>query len=120
MHLGGLRPPGKVRLGTDDLRQRLQRETTLGLHGLHGVEVRDVSIGQRFIGQGPEPLGWLELRRVRGQPVQMHPCGNGHLRTHMPARAVAHEEDLLALPRTHRLGELCQGNRERGDRDRGE
>jgi hypothetical protein len=53
VYLGGLRPPMKVGVGTDDLRHGLERETTLGLDGLHGVEVGEVTIGQWGIGQGP-------------------------------------------------------------------
>lgn len=74
-------------------------------------------IGQWFMGQGPSPLSGLSLRRIWGQHGPLHPCRDLQLWAHMPARAVAHQEDRLAVPSAHRLGECGEDHRERLDGD---
>ncbi len=49
----------KARMGTDQRRLRLEREAAWRLHVLQSIQVWEVPIGQRLIGQGPQPLGWL-------------------------------------------------------------
>jgi hypothetical protein len=49
----------------------LECETVLRLRFLPCVEILEVAVGQRFVGQRPQTFGGLQLRRVRRQPVQM-------------------------------------------------
>jgi hypothetical protein len=46
-------PPVKAGIGTDNLRLRLEREATLRLRILQCIQVLEVPIGQRLIGQRP-------------------------------------------------------------------
>jgi hypothetical protein len=43
----------------------LQCETPLSLHLLQFIEILEVAVGQRFVGQRPQTFGRLQLRRVR-------------------------------------------------------
>jgi hypothetical protein len=99
--LTDLWPPLKVGVGTNHLRHRLQRETALGLDRLQSLEILKVAIGKRVIGQWPQALRRLQLWGIRRQQVAVHPGGELYLWAHMPARPVAHQEDLLALPGAH-------------------
>jgi hypothetical protein len=92
----------------------------LYLHLLEFIEVVEMPVGQGFIGKRPQPLGWLQFRRVRGQKMQVHPGRSLHLGACMPPGPIKHQEDLFAGPCADGLGKLVQGERERGDRDGGE
>jgi hypothetical protein len=113
-------PPMKVGVGTNHFRHRLQRETALGLDRLQSFEILKVAIGERFIGQRPQALCRLQLWGLRRQQGEVHPGGELYLWAHMPARPVAHQEDLFAPPGAHGLGEFGEGYREGHDRDGGQ
>ena len=59
--LGGLRPPVKPGIGTDDLRCPWELETALHLSVLQLVQVADVAIGSGLMRERPQPLGGLQL-----------------------------------------------------------
>jgi hypothetical protein len=107
-------------LPADHLRGCLQAETTLCLDVLACVQITEMAMGQGCIGQRPSPFGRWPLGRVRGQNVQMEPCWHLHLRAEMPSGPVEPQEDLLALPRSHGVRQLRQGQRQGREGDRGQ
>jgi hypothetical protein len=106
-------PPGKLGIGADDRRHPLERATAFHLPILEFVDVVDVAIGHRLVRQRPQTLGGLPLGRIRRQEMHMDPRGRLPLGTHMPAGTVEDQQDLLAVPRAHRVGELAERERER-------
>jgi hypothetical protein len=95
-------------IGTDDLRYPLEFKTALHLSVLQFVQVAEGAIGSCLIRERPQSLGGLQLGCIRRQDMHMHPCRHLHLRTHMPAGTVEYQQDLLALARAHRVGELAE------------
>lgn len=61
----------KIGVRPHHLWRGLECETVLRLRFLPCVEILEVAVGQRFVGQRPQTFGGLQLRRVRRQPVQM-------------------------------------------------
>jgi hypothetical protein len=92
----------------------------LYLYLLQFVEVMKMLVGQGFIGEGPQPLGWLQFGRVRGQEVHMYSRRQVHLAAHMPTRSIKHQQYLFACSCAYGLAKLVQGQRERGYRHSGE
>jgi hypothetical protein len=110
----------KIGVGTDDLRHPLERAAAFHLPVLQFVHVAEVAIGQCLVRQRPQSLGWLQLGRIRGQEVHMNSRGQLHPGTHMPASTVEYQQDLLAVSRAHRVGELAERERERRQRHGGQ
>lgn len=65
------------------------------LNGLQLVDVGEMPIDQRRIGELPQVFTRLEFGRVGRQKQQMHLVGNHQIQAGMPARAIEHEHDLL-------------------------
>lgn len=88
----------EVGVAANEIGLLLKGETALGLHRLEGIEVLEASVGERFVGQGPETLRWLELWRVGGQRDEMdalrHPDGHPG----MPAGSIEHEGNPFLCP----------------------
>ena len=66
--------------------------------GDHGVEGGEVPVGDRLVDQGPQALGGLQLRAVRGQEHQGDPVGHGQALRPVPAGVVEHEDDVARAP----------------------
>ncbi len=99
----------KVGVGPDDLRHLPQREAALSLDSLQGFEIWEMTIGEWFISQGPQPLSRLRLWRIWRQQVQVYACRYLHLWTHVPSCAIADQEDLPAVPSAHGVGKFGRG-----------
>lgn len=63
-------------------------------------------VGDRFIGQRPEPLGWLELRGIGRQEAERDAVGRLELVADMPAGIIDHEHDRGAPASTDGF---CEG-----------
>ena len=70
----------------------------LGDHGVEVIEGGEVPVGDRFVHQGPEALGGLELGTVWGQEHQRDPVGHGQALGAVPAGVVEHEDDVPRAP----------------------
>src|SRR5947209_6750860 len=82
-------PADEVRLGLED-------EAALSLDCLKHGQALEAPIGERLIGQGPEMLCWLQLRRIRRQECEVDALGDADLLAGVPARAIKNQDDALA------------------------
>ena len=114
-----LRPPGKQRGRTDEIRAGLQDGTALELDGLQLLEIAEMAVDQRRIRERPEVLGRLKLGRVGGQEQQVDILGHRQAVAGVPARAVEHEHDVLVRSGPGGLGKSLQFHREVGGGDAG-
>src|SRR5579859_4384993 len=112
------RPPMKAGRRADEVASGLQRDTACRLGILQVLEGGEVLVGQCRVGQGPQVLGRVELRRVGRQEEQMDVLGDPQLDARMPAGAIEDQHDLLLRPRPHCLREGGQLGLEEGDVDR--
>src|SRR5579859_855694 len=99
------RPPMKAGRRADEVASGLQRDTACRLGILQVLEGGEVLVGQCRVGQGPQVLGRVELRRVGRQEEQMDVLGDPQLDARMPAGAIEDQHDLLLRPRPHCLRE---------------
>ena len=83
----------------------LQNVTPLALFGDQGVEILKTLIGDAFVCQRPQVLGWLQLRRIGRQPERMNAFRQDQLLTAMPARAIHEQKDTLLCSRADLLRE---------------
>ena len=86
------------RVPANEIRLLLKGETALGLDVLQAIQVREAAIGQRLVGQGPQMLRWLQLRRVGRQDEEVDPLGYGYGCSRMPPGSIEHQEDALGRP----------------------
>ena len=68
------------------------------LRVLQDLQILEVPIGERFIGQRPQPLGRRQFRCIRGQEVHMSPRWDIDLGTGLPARAIETTKTCLPGP----------------------
>jgi hypothetical protein len=73
----------KIGVSPNHLWHGLQGKTPLRLHIWQFVEILEVAVGQRFIGQRPQAFGRLQRRRVRRQQLQVDSRRHLYLRTAM-------------------------------------
>ena len=90
----------EVGVPTDEAWLLLEGQAPLGLHCLQGVEALEAPVGERLIGEGPEVLGGLQLRRIRRQEHQVDALGNLHRLAGVPARPIEHQDDPLLWSRS--------------------
>jgi hypothetical protein len=87
--------------GADQLRVTLQLSTASELGVLQLLDRLEMAIDQAAVGQWPEVLGRLELRRVRREKQQVHMVGHAQFDAGVPAGAVEHQHDLLGGTGSH-------------------
>lgn len=85
------RPPVEERVVPDVVGLLLEGKTALGLHLLQAGEIGEADIGQWLVGERPEVLGRLQLRRVGGQEEEMDTLGYLHLLPGMPPGSIQHQ-----------------------------
>jgi uncharacterized protein YbaR (Trm112 family) len=66
----------------------LQGFTPLALFGDQGIERLKTLVGDAFVCQRPQMLGWLQLRRIGWQPERMNAFWQDQLFAAMPARTI--------------------------------
>jgi hypothetical protein len=98
-------PPGEQCGGADTVALGLQHGAAGELHLLQLVEITELAVDKRRIGERPEMFARLQLRRVGGQEQQVDMLGYLHVVARMPPRPIEHQHDLLGRSRSHRLGE---------------
>ena len=79
--------------------------------GEHGFEIgrrREVPVGDRFVHRGPQPLGRLEFRAVRGLEHEGDALWHGQVLRAVPAGVVQRQEDVALALGADRAGELGQ------------
>lgn len=82
----------------------MQGGTACQLHLFQLLDGGEMPVDQRRVGQRPQMLRWLELRRERQQKEQMDVLGHPQLQTGMPSRPVQHQHDLLLGACSRRSG----------------
>lgn len=102
----------------DEVGTDLQGDTAGGLGILKIVDTGEMAVRQGGVGQRPEMLGRLELRRVRRQEQQMDVLGDAQLDASVPPGAIQDEHDLLARVGADLARELGQLDFEEWDTDR--
>jgi hypothetical protein len=83
----------------------LQDFAPLLLFGDQGIERLETLVGNAFVCQRPQVLGWLQLRRIGRQPERMNAFRQDQLLTAMPARAIHEQKDTLLCSRADLLRE---------------
>jgi hypothetical protein len=101
-------------------RPRLQRSAALRRGRLECFDVTQMASRQGLIGQRPQTFRRRPFGRVRGPEVQRDARRHLHLRAHMPARPVEHEEDRLTLSGAKGMGKLGERDHKRGTRPGGQ
>jgi hypothetical protein len=114
-------PPGEQRGGADARGLALQGGAAGKLRLVEGVQVSEVGVEERIIGQRPQVLGPLQLRGIVGQEQEMDVVRHAQPQRGMPARLVEHEHDLLPGAGADRLGEGAElGLKDRDGGGRGQ
>lgn len=72
----------------------------------------ETPIGNRFVGQRPQPFGWLEFGRIGRQEAQPNPRGWDELAAGVPAGIVEHQQHALAGSGPDLAGKARQDGRE--------
>jgi hypothetical protein len=85
--------------GADQVRMRLERDTAFGLGVFQVVNAGEMPVGERGVGQWPEMLDWLELRRVGRQKQQMDMVRDAQVDAGVPARPVEDQYNLFVWSR---------------------
>lgn len=62
---------------------------------LQGIKIGEDVIGHRFVDQGPEPFGGLQLGGIGGKAHQVDPIRDHHLGTGVPPGTVPDEDDAM-------------------------
>jgi hypothetical protein len=96
------------RRGANEIGSRLEGDAALGLGIFQLVDRGEMPVGQRCVGEWPEMLGRLELRRIRWQEQQMDMRRDTQLAAGMPPRAIQYQHDLLARAGTDLARKLGQ------------
>src|SRR5436190_13545992 len=104
----------------DDLWVRLEPAAPFGLHLFQLLQGGEDPIGQWLVGERPEPLSRLYLRRIRRQEDQVDAFGKPQLSTAMPACSIKDQHDLFVQPCSYLFGKGSQGAREHLDVDGGQ
>ena len=78
-----------------------------------------MAVNQHRVGQRPEMLGRLELRRVRRQKQQVNVLRHAQAHAGMSPRPIEHEDNLLAGASADLAGKLGQLHFEDGNADSG-
>jgi hypothetical protein len=84
--------------GADDLRLLREGEAALGDRLVEVLDGVEVSVGKRFVDEGPQMLGWLQLgtvRRLEGEPDAVW---HGEVFRPVPASVVELQHDALVGP----------------------
>jgi hypothetical protein len=102
--LNALRPSLEQRGGAHEITVGLQSDTALRLGVLQLVDGGEMPIHQHSIGEGPEMFGWLQFWRIGWEEEQMEVVWHAQALGAVPARAIQHEDNLLAGTRTNGLG----------------
>lgn len=111
-------PPVEERRRADQVRTGLERDTAFGLDVFEDIDRGEMAVGEHGVGERPEMLRRLELRRVGGQKQQVDVVRDAQMDTAMPARPVEHQHDLFARPRPDRTRELGEFDFEKRNVDR--
>lgn len=77
-------------------------------HALQRIQIGERLVCHHLMQQRPQPLGWLQLGRVRRQVEQVQPVGNLQLVTPVPTRSIDHQYNLLVASYTLRRRKLLQ------------
>lgn len=109
----------EARRGADQVGPNLERDAAGHLGVLQGLYRGEVAHGQRRVGQRPEILRRLQLRRLGRQDQQAHVLRHAQPGAGMPAGPVRDEHGLLARARPDGAGERRQHGLEERDADRG-
>jgi hypothetical protein len=97
----------------------LQGHAARGLGVFEVLDGGEMAVGQGSIGQRPEMLGRLELRRIRRQEEQVDIVRYAQLDAGMPAGAIQHQDYLLGGTGPHLARELGQFHFKHGNADGG-
>jgi hypothetical protein len=97
---------------TDQLGLFEELGTAIDLNGFKVVKVGEMPISNPFIGERPEALGWLKLRRIGRKKNEMDALGNANILTDMPARLIKHKNDMLVRTSSHGTGKMLQSQGE--------
>jgi hypothetical protein len=117
--LDTLWPPAEARGRAGEIAPTLEGRTAGELHLFQFVEGREVAVDQRCIGERPEVLSRLQLRRIGWQEQKMDMLGHPQSDAGMPPGAVEHEDDLLLGAGADLPGEGGEFHLEQVDADRG-
>ena len=101
-------PPREPRRGPNQVGTGLQGDTALGLSVLQVLDTGEMAVRQGGVGQRPEMLGGLQLRRIRRQEQQVDMVGDAQLAAGMPPGAIQDEHDLLVWAGADLARELGQ------------
>src|SRR5258708_5081750 len=94
-----LRPPVEAGGGADQIWTGLEGDAALSLRVLEVVDRGEMAGEQGRVGERPEVLGRLELRRIRRQEEQIDVFRHRHTQAgRFPARTVEDEHDFLSRP----------------------
>src|SRR5258706_8172442 len=99
--LEALRPPVEQRGRADQIWTGLEGDAALSLRVLEVVDRGEMAVEQGGVGERPEVLGRLEVRRIRRQEEQINVLRPVHTQTGVPARTGEDEHDFLAPPPPH-------------------
>jgi hypothetical protein len=110
----------KLGASPNDLGPCVEGKTPLCLDLLQRVDIAEIPVGQRLVGQRPEALGGLKCGRIRGYKMQVQARGPFDLRAPLPSDPIEPQQHVLAGSRPDGLGERGEGDGERGHRDREE
>lgn len=102
------------RVVADEIGLALEGEAALGLHRLQDIEALEAAVGERFVGQRPQMLGRLELRRIRRQELQVDTLGHRNVLASVPAGAIEDQGDPLLWSGSHIAGKGGQHLPEEG------
>lgn len=103
----------------DEVGTRLEGNTARGLGIFEGVNRGEMPIGQRRVGQRPQVLGGMELRRIGREEQQMDMLGHPPSAAGVPARAIQDQHDLFVRTGANRAGEGHSFGLEERDGDTG-
>jgi len=85
----------KLRVAANEVGLLLEGETAVGLDCFQCRQALEAPIGERFVGQWPEMLSWLQLRGVGRQEEEMDALWDLDLLAGMPACTVQYQDDPL-------------------------
>lgn len=107
-------------MSANDLWMGLKPAAALDLDLLQFIERREDSVGERLVGKRPEPLGRLDLGRIRWQERQVDALWKLQVSTAMPSGPIQNQHDLFGESCSHLVGKSRQGAGEHLDIDRGQ
>lgn len=103
----------------DEGRIGLQGQAAVELQRIERVQVGGTGVDERCVGEGSQPLGGLQLRRVGRQGQQMQVLGDDEAPAQVPGRPIEEQQDQLGRAGPDLRREVLQRTAEELDVDAG-